>query len=169
LADNSSVTLDDLDRAILAELQMDARATLQDVARAVGLSAPGLQKRLSKLEDAGVIHGYRTIVSRESLGFDLMCLVSVNLLKHDLQAVHGFRQAVREMPQVLECFHVTGESDYVLKVVARNRRDLEHFLIEVLTPAPGVDRIRTSLVLNEIKESTVLPIQPETYEFETVK
>ena len=73
------------------------------------------------------------------------------------------------MPQVLECFHVTGESDYVLKVVARNRRDLEHFLIEVLTPVPGVDRIRTSLVLNEIKESTVLPIQHEAREFEAAK
>lgn len=153
--------LDELDRRILDLLQRDARNTLQDIARQVGLSAPGLQKRLTKLENSGLILGHHTLLNRDILGYDLLCFVQVHLSHHELSRVHQFREAVQHMPQVLECYHLTGDTDYLLKVVAKNRKDLEHFLVEVLTPAPGVDRIRTSLVLNEVKATTALPLELE--------
>jgi Lrp/AsnC family transcriptional regulator, leucine-responsive regulatory protein len=82
----------------------------------------------------------------------------VTLARHDPKAVAAFREAVQQMPEVLECFHLTGESDYLLKVIVRNRKHLEQFILETLTPVPGMDKIRTSLVLSEIKRRTAVPL-----------
>lgn len=150
--------LDDLDRRILAQLQDDASVSSAELARRVDLSAAGLQKRVKKLQEAGVITRQVAILSREAVDLDLLCFVHVTLAHHEPDAVRGFREAIQEMPEVLECHHLTGEFDYLLKVVVRNHRELEHFLVDELTPAPGVDRIRTSIVLNEIKASTALPL-----------
>lgn len=151
--------LDDTNRAILRHLQHDARMTNSELARRVELSAPGVQKRLQKLEESGLIDRYVAIVDREKAGFDLLCFIQVNLQRHDVQVVEAFRAAVQTMPEVLECYHLTGETDYLLKVALRNRKHLEHFLLEQLTPTPGVDKIRTSLVLSDVKVSTALPLE----------
>ena len=150
--------LDELDRRILGLLQVDASISSAELARRVELSAPGLQKRLRKLRDGGVIKGQVAILNREAVDLDLLCFVHVTLAHHQPDGVSGFRRAVQEMPEVLECHHLTGEFDYLLKVVAANHRELERFLVHRLTPTPGVDRIRTSIVLNEIKASTALPV-----------
>lgn len=152
------IELDDVDRALLAYLQADARITNTELARRVELSPPGLQKRLKKLEESGVIAQYVTLVNREALGFDMLCYVQVTLQRHEPTAVSNFREAVQHMPEVLECYHLTGEYDYLIKVIVRNRRHLEQFLLETLTPVPGMDKIRTSLVLSEIKTTTAVPL-----------
>jgi len=143
--------LDDKDQALLGFLQEDARITSTELARRVDLSTPGLQKRVRKLEDSGVIKAYRALLNREALGFDMLCFVQVTLQRHEPEAVQGFREQVKTMSEVLECFHLTGEYDYLLKIIVRNRKHLEHFLIDILTPVKGMDKIRTSLVLSEIK------------------
>lgn len=153
-----NIELDEVDRALLASLQEDARITNTELARRVDLSPPGLQKRLKKLEEAGVIGQYVTLVNREALGFDMLCFVQVTLQRHEPTAVSNFREAVKHMPEVQECYHLTGEYDYLLKVVLRNRRHLEQFLLETLTPVPGMDKIRTSLVLSELKMTTAVPL-----------
>ncbi len=151
-------TLDDTDRRVLALLQVDARMTSTELARKVRLSPPGLQKRLRKLERSGVIQRYAAIVDREAIGLDLLCFVHVSLAHHKPESVEGFRDAMKELPEVLECHYLTGEVDYLLKVVVADHTELERFLFEKLTPVAGVDRVRTSIVLNEIKASTALPI-----------
>ena len=150
--------MDDKDYLILRELQRNARTTNLELARLAGLSPTGLQKRLEKLEAAGVIGAYVAVLDREKLGYDLMCFVHVNLRYHSVDLVRKFRAAVKAMPEVLECHHITGEADYVLKIAVRDRQHLEAFLVNTLTPAPGVERIRTSLVLSEIKSTTALQI-----------
>jgi len=150
--------LDALDRRILALLQDDASVSSAELARRVGLSPAGLQKRVRKLQDAGVILRQVALLDREAIELDLLCFVQVTLAHHQPDAVEGFRGAIQGMAEVLECHHLTGEFDYLLKVVVANHRALEHFLVDVLTPAPGVDRIRTSIVLSEIKASTALPL-----------
>ncbi|HUF76782.1 MAG TPA: Lrp/AsnC family transcriptional regulator [Longimicrobiales bacterium] len=154
----SARPLDDLDRRILTQLQEDASVSSAELARRVELSAAGLQKRVRKLQEAGVIQHQVAILNREAIGLDLLCFVQVTLAHHQPDAVRGFRQAIQGMAAVLECHHLTGEFDYLLKVVVANHRELEHFLVDELTPAPGVDRIRTSIVLNDIKASTALPL-----------
>lgn len=151
--------MDEKDRQLLKHLQGDARLTNTELARRIDLSPPGLQRRLRKLEDSGIIEQYVTLLDREAVGFDMLCFIQVTLLRHEPESIWRFKEIVQDMPEVLECHHITGEFDYLLKVIVRNREHLEKFLVEKLTPVPGMDKIRTSLVLREIKTTTSLPLE----------
>ena len=159
--ESSPRLLDDVDRRVLRLLQNDGRMSSAELARQVELSPPGLQKRLRKLEERGVIERYATLVNREAVGLDLLCFVHVTLAHHQPDWVECFREKMRSHPEILECHHLTGEFDYLIKVVVENHKHLERFLFEKLTPIEGVDRIRTSVVLSEIKASTSLPLDRE--------
>lgn len=153
--------LDDKDRKLLGYLQENARISNAELARRVDLSPPGLQKRLRRLQEKGVIDRYVTLINREALGYDMLCIIQVTMRRHEPQAIDRFRVLVQDMPEVLECFSVTGEFDYYLKIAVRNHKHLEHFLMDVLTPIPGMDTIRTSLVLRGIKETTSISLIEE--------
>ncbi|KAA3665068.1 MAG: Lrp/AsnC family transcriptional regulator [Chloroflexi bacterium] len=150
--------LDELDRVLLNFLQQDARISMAELARRVELSPPGLQKRLRKLEEQGIIDKYATLVDHEAVGYDMLCLVQVSLQRHEPGAVQDFDNAIQNMPEVLECYHITGEYDYHLKVVIRNRKHLKRFIVEMLTPITGMDKVRTSLVLSRMKSTTAVPL-----------
>ena len=150
--------LDDLDREVLRLLQDNSRVSSAELARRVKLSAPGLQKRLKKLEQQGVINRYVTLVNREALGLNLLCFAQVALAHHQPECLSHFCDRVQKLPEVLECHHLAGEFDYLLKFVVANRQHLEKLLREKITPISGVDKIRTSIVLNEVKASTSLPL-----------
>ena len=150
--------VDELDRRLLVELQDNARVSSAELARRFDLSGPGLQKRLRRLEQQGVIRRYATLVRREAVGLDLLCFVHVMLAHHRPNSVKRFPDRVQRLPEVLECHYLTGEIDYLLKVVVANHDHLERFLFEKLMKVEGVDRIRTSIVLKEIKASTSLPL-----------
>ena len=149
---------DDLDLRLLRQLQSDARMTSVELAHRMKLSAPGLQKRMRKLEQRGVIERYATIVNRRAVGLDLLCFVQVLLAHHRPESVEQFPARIRSFPEVLECYYLTGEIDYLLKVVVATHDHLERFLFDKLMKVAGVDRLRTSIVLNELKASTALPI-----------
>ena len=153
--------LDDLDWRLLARLQEDARVSTAELARQFKLSPPGVQKRLRRLEEKGVIHRYVTVVNREAVGLDLLCFVLVMLAHHRADSVKRFRAGVVAMPEVLECHHLTGEFDCLLKLVVANHEELQRFL-ERLMKVGGVDRLRTSIVLSEIKSVTGLPLKAAT-------
>jgi DNA-binding Lrp family transcriptional regulator len=150
--------LDDLDRAILDELQLNSRISNVELARRVALSPPAIHARVRRLEQLGYIDSYVTRLDRERVGYDLLCFVSVTLQKHSVENISTFREEICQIPEVLECHHITGDHDYLLKVVIRNREDLERFLMDRLTPIPAVERIQTSLVLSEVKSTTHLPL-----------
>lgn len=152
---------DEIDDAILRELQADGRLSNADLARRVGLSQAATHGRVRRLERDGVIERYVALVDREQAGFDLLCFVSVGLRAHGHDEVERFRTMVTAAPEVLEVHHVTGEYDYVLRVALRNRRDLERFLVDRLNVIPGIARIQTSLVVREVKRTTALPIGTE--------
>jgi DNA-binding Lrp family transcriptional regulator len=150
--------LDELDRRLLASLQGDARRSSAELARELKLSGPGLQKRLRRLEDRGVIRGYATVVNREAVGLDLLCFIHIMLAHHRPDAIKRFPDSIRKMPEVLECHFLTGEFDYLLKIVVADHEALEKFLFERLMKVPGVDRTRTSIVVKEVKATTSLPL-----------
>ena len=151
--------LDDLDRRLLGLLQENGRATSVELARRLGLSPPGLQRRMRRLEAAGVIRGYTALVDREAVGLDLLCFVEVKLAHHRPDCVARFRDEVQGIPEVLECHYLTGESDYLIKIVVPNHKALETVLFEGLMRIDGVDRIHTSIVVNEVKASNALPLE----------
>ena len=154
----SNYRLDEVDKAILEALQRDGRISNAELARRVNLSPPATHARVRRLEARGYIDSYVTLLDQEKAGFDMLCFVRVSLARHQPEEVDRFRSVVLDMPEVLECYHVTGDFDYMLKVVIHNRKDLERFLVARLTSIPGVARVYTSLVLSEVKSTTVLPL-----------
>jgi len=151
-------SLDDADRGILTALQRDSKATNAEIAQQVGLSAAAVHARVKRLQDDGVIDHYTAIVNRERIGFDMLCFVQVSLRAHDRETTRCFSEAIKEMPQVLECYQLIGDIDYLLKVVFRSKDDLRRFLMEGLTSIEGVTHIKTSLALTEVKSTTILPL-----------
>ncbi len=151
--------MDKNDRIILEALQGNSRLTISELTDLVELSTSGVQKRLKKLEDQGFIESFVAILSRKHLDLNLLCFVEVTLGTHDRQEVADFDEAIQALPEVLECHRLTGGADYLLKVVAHDREHLDYFLMDVLMPTPAVDKMKTSIVLKEIKETTAVPTQ----------
>ena len=151
--------LDKVDKSLLRALQADGRLSNVELARKISLSPPAAHARLRRLEKDGYIRQYTAVVDREKAGYDLLCFIHISLQMHQVTQVEKFREATRKMPEVLECHHITGEYDYLLKVVLRNRKDLERFVVDKLTPIPGVARIHTSLVFTEVKSTMALPLE----------
>ena len=151
--------LDELDKAILEELQTDGRVSNAELARRINLSPPATHTRLRQLEQRGYICKYAALLDRERAGYDMLCFVHMSLQLHQQEQIDEIRTTIQQMPEVLEYYRLTGEFDYLLKVVIRNRKGLERFIIDRLTPIPGVARIQTSLVLTEVKSTTALPLE----------
>ena len=154
-----NVILDDLDKSLLRALQKDGRLSNVQLARKISLSPPATHSRLKRLEKEGYIRNYTVIVDPEKAGYDLQCFIQIGLQTPQSIQVEGFREAMRKMPEVLDCYHITGEYDYILKVVLRNRKDLEHFIMNKISSIPGVARIHTNLVLAEVKSTMALPLE----------
>jgi DNA-binding Lrp family transcriptional regulator len=152
------LNLDKIDCLLLSELQINARVANAELARRLNLSPPAVHARVRRLEEQELIRGYVALLDRERLGFDMLCFIQITLQLHQPDQVAHFRTTIQQIPEVLECHHVTGEYDYLLKVAVRNRQELEQVVMHKLTPIPGVARIHTSLVFSEIKASTALPL-----------
>jgi len=146
--------LDDKDRKLLDQLQENARLTSVDLGQQVELSPSGVQKRLRKLEDSGVVQKYAAILDRRLLGRDLAVFVQVTIQGHTPEIVAQFDEAVQGMAEVLECHRVTGSADYLLKVIVRDHQELDRFLINRLVSLPSVERVNSNLVLKAVKETT---------------
>lgn len=153
-----SSELDGQDMVILRELQRDSSLSNVELARRVSLSPPATHTRVKRLEQLGYIQEYIARLDRDKLGYDMLCFITVSLQTHQPDDVQRFRTVVAEVPEVLECYHVTGDYDYILKIVVQSRAELQQFLMDKLTPIPGIARIHTRLVLTEIKATTALPL-----------
>lgn len=155
---SEEILLDRHSRAILAELQRDARQTVQQLAERVGLSATPCWKRVKQMEAAGVIRGYTALVDRDKVGLGLRVVVEANLQPHGEAEVRRFEQAVADSPQIVQCVSTTGQADYILTVLARDIRQYEQFLHDTLFKLPGITHVRSSIVLREVKSEVRLPL-----------
>lgn len=150
--------LDAIDRRILVLLQEDGRKSNVDLAREIGLSPPPTLERVRKLEAAGYISGYVALVDGSKLGLGITAFVSVVLARHHLETSMRFSEECRRLPEVLECHHIAGEEDFLLKVVAESPAAYERFVLETLTRVPGIEKVKTIFVLSSPKSTTRLPI-----------
>jgi Lrp/AsnC family leucine-responsive transcriptional regulator len=154
----SSVSLDRYSLQILAELQRDARQTVQQLSERVGLSATPCWKRIKDMEAAGVIRGYTALVDREKLGLAIAVVVEANLSQHTEELVQRFEQAVAASPQIVRCLSTTGQSDYLMTVLVPDIKAYEQCLHDTIFKLPGVTHVRSSIVLKEIKAEVRLPV-----------
>ncbi|WP_372657741.1 Lrp/AsnC family transcriptional regulator [Hydrogenophaga sp.] len=151
-----------LDRQILRQLQVDGRATYEQIAEQVGLSPSAVLRRVKRLEDAGVIAAYVALVKPEAVGLGLTAYVNVRLAKHTGSAQHNpmelFRASVQTWPEVVECAVLTGEMDYQLRLVVADMAAYSRFMIDTLLKHPSVQDCKTSFVMDRLKSTTALPL-----------
>jgi DNA-binding Lrp family transcriptional regulator len=159
-----NITLDAIDRRILENLQDDARMRNVDLAGKVGLSPSPCLRRVGNLEQTGVIRGYATLLDAEAVGLPVSIFVSVTLEKQVERALKIFEKHIRARPEVMECYLMTGDADYLLRVVTADLAAYEKFLIGHLTRIPGVASIKSSFALKQVAYRTALPIAPEAAE-----
>ncbi|GAC1623247.1 MAG: Lrp/AsnC family transcriptional regulator [Candidatus Acidiferrum sp.] len=156
-----SFSLDEIDRKILMHLQLNARATNVELSEQAHLSPPQCYRRMKRLEDEGVILHSVAILDREKMGYGVMAFVSITRDKEQYKGMRELEAVLNRFPEVLECYSLTGDYDYLLKVVAQDLKEFSTFLREKLMRAPGVVSVRSFICLEEIKCSTALPIEGE--------
>ena len=152
------IVLDTIDQRILAALQGNARLSNVELAQHAGLSPSPCLRRVRTLEDEGIIKGYAALVDQEAVGLPVSVFVMVRLEKRVEHALELFEERVRALPEVMECYLMTGDSDYLLRVVTRDLQAYERFLMLQLTKFPGVSSIKSSFALKQVVYRTALPI-----------
>jgi Lrp/AsnC family transcriptional regulator, leucine-responsive regulatory protein len=153
-----AMKLDRLDARIVAELQKDGRRAVVDLAEAIGLSGTPCARRIRLLEEAGVIQGYTAIVDPTRLGLNVQAFVQVKLERHTDERLEQFRREVGALDEVVSCYATTGESDYLLQVVAPDLESLGTIVLKKLLKIPGVRDVHSSIVLDTVKRSVRVPL-----------
>jgi DNA-binding Lrp family transcriptional regulator len=151
--------LDSTDWKILRELQSDGRITNVELSRRVGISAPPCLRRVRALERSGVIQGYRALLDKKRIGYELTAFAMVGLVSQAEADLLAFEDRVRSWPIVRECYMLSGEIDFILKCVAKDLTSFQEFIIHELTSAPNVDSVKTSLSIRRSKFEPGVPIE----------
>ena len=144
---------------LLGILQQNGRITNQELAEQAGMSASPCWRRVQALQDSGVIRRYVALVDPAKIGLDIIAWATVQLQCYKEDEVRRFEESVAGVPEIVECYSVMGEAEYVLKIMVTGAQDYDRFLHEFLFKIPGLVRVRSSLALREVKYTTALPLQ----------
>jgi Lrp/AsnC family leucine-responsive transcriptional regulator len=156
----SFMELDRTDKRILQALQVNGRISNQELAEKVGLSPSPCLRRVKQLEEEGIIEGYVGLVSASKLGLKMMALIQIRMDRHTPERFDEFEKILMGYPQVLECILITGQSaDYQVKVIVENMEEYQDFLLNKITPLPGVSDVHSSFILRQVIYKTALPIE----------
>lgn len=155
------IKLDRIDRQILSDLQDDGRMSNVDLAKRVGISAPPCLRRMRALEKAGYIKGYHAVIDPSVMDYHIIVFSHVSLSNHAEQELKAFATLVGGWPRVRESHMMTGDTDFMLKIVARDWDDYQNFLTDTLTAAPNVAHVRSNLSIRATKDKPGVPIQVE--------
>jgi len=150
--------LDAIDWKILRELQDDGRMTNVELSRRVGISAPPCLRRVKRLEEAGIIKGYRALLNASMLGMDVVAFCQIGLHHQSETELKAFAEKTRGWPIVRRAWMVSGDSDFLLHCVASDLSSFQSFVIEELTSAPNVDTVRTALTIRQVKDEGLVAI-----------
>jgi len=150
--------LDAIDMRILAELQRDSSRSTSEVADAVGLSQAPCWRRIQRLKDNGYIRGQVALLDRKRLGFNAQIFAQVKLNAHGRANLSAFENAIRDFPEVMECYVMMGAVDFILRIVTKDIESYERFFFDKLSQVSGVQEINSMVALSEIKSTTELPL-----------
>ncbi len=156
-----NLSLDSTDWNILSHLQEHARVSNVELAKEVFLSPSPCLRRVKKLEDSGLIRGYVTLLDPHKLGLTVSVFIQVTLEKQVEKSLENFERSIRDRPEVMECYLMTGDADYLLRVVMPDLPAFERFMLDHLTKIPGIASIKSSFSLKQVKYQTALPL-PKT-------
>lgn len=156
--EKKSEGLDAVDRTILRLLQEDAFLTTKEIAARLDMTTTPVFERVKRLEREGYVAHYTAILNRRKIGLSMLVFCDVLLKEHNRDFLLRFEAAVVGLPEVLECHHITGEYDYLLKVAVRDMDDYQQFIKEKLATLENIGRVQSHFVMTEVKNSTVLPV-----------
>ncbi len=152
-----SMTFDELDKQLLDILQADSSISNKDLAEKVGLSPSACLSRTKRLKEMGAIKNFAAIVDEKMLGYEVIAFTFITLSPHNRDITNAFLAKIKETPQILECYNISGSWDYLIKLIAHDLANCRDFLIDTLLTFPGVNKIETSMVLSTDKRSFCLP------------
>lgn len=152
------IRFDEIDLAILNQLQRDSKITNAMLALRVGISPPSTLERVKKLEQAGIVRGYVALLDPASVGKGICAIVHVTLREHGEDRLTHFKKAAAKFPDVQAAWHTAGEEDFILKVVVTDMAQYEDFVVHKLSAIPNIGRVRTSFCLSVVKEETAVPL-----------
>ncbi|NHZ84523.1 MAG: winged helix-turn-helix transcriptional regulator [Planctomycetia bacterium] len=152
------MNIDHIDKKILDTLQEDGRITNSDLAKIINISPPPTSERVKKLEKNGYIKKYVALVDPVKVGVTCFTYVEVTLVRHGKDAVVRFMSSIVAIEEVLECHHITGGADFLLKIATKDIPTYEQFIIQTLTALPEVQHLKTLVVLSTLKQETKIPI-----------
>lgn len=151
--------IDSIDKQILSILQQDAQITNVELAKKIGISPPAMLERVKRLEKNGIIKRYVAIVDPSKVSKGIFALVSVSLSAHQLSSIDQFTRQIKKLDEVLECYHVAGEEDFILKIAVSSIEEYEKFILSKLTKINGVSKVNTKFVLSTVKYNTKIKIE----------
>jgi Lrp/AsnC family leucine-responsive transcriptional regulator len=150
--------LDRYDGILLEALQKNGRASNVELSELASLSAPQCYRRVKRLESDGIIRGYTAQIDPAAIGLGVVAFVSINIDRDQFKQVRELEKAIRRFPEILECYTISGDFDYLVKVVANDLKSLSNFLTDRLMQVPGVAGVRSMVCLEEIKPASALPV-----------
>jgi DNA-binding Lrp family transcriptional regulator len=152
------MNINNIDKKILETLQENGRIKNSDLAKIINISPPPTAERVKKLEKNGYIKKYVALVDPMKVGITCFTYVEVTLIRHGKEAVERFMSSIVEIEEVLECHHITGDADFLLKIATKDIPNYEKFIIQTLTALPDVQHLKTLVVLSTLKQETKIPI-----------
>jgi Lrp/AsnC family leucine-responsive transcriptional regulator len=150
--------LDEIDKNILRHLQSNARITNKDLAKELGLSVTPVFERVKKLERKGYIKKYVAVLDHEKLNHGLVVFMHIKMQSHNHESISLLMEAVNHLNEVMECYHVTGETDFLMKVLVPDMKSYEEFVLNKLTRISGIGNINSSMVMSAVKQNMNIPI-----------
>jgi Lrp/AsnC family leucine-responsive transcriptional regulator len=153
-----SVTLDRVDSKILQLLSQDGRMSWRDLAERIGLSLTPTLRRVRRLEEEGVVSGYSARIDEQRLGFGITMYVLVTLERQTEETLKVFERRIADVPEVMSCYLMTGDADYILRIVVSDLQSYQRFMLDILTRIPGVSRIQSSLAIKPVFQRAAPPI-----------
>jgi Lrp/AsnC family leucine-responsive transcriptional regulator len=150
--------LDRYDKILLGALQEHGRASNVELSEKANLSPPQCYRRVRRLETEGIIRGYVAQVAPSAVGLEVVAFVSLTLAREQFKQVRQVENAIRQFPEIIECYTISGDFDYLLKVVAPDLKSFSSFLTDRLMQVPGVSGVRSTVCLEEIKQASALPL-----------
>jgi len=154
----SSYKLDKIDHRLIELLQTDSSQSIKQLALQLNLSNTPIYERIKKLEKFGIIEGYSAKINPKKVGKELLVFTNVSLKEHSKTFLLNFEQKIQQLDEVIECYHVSGEHDYLLKVLVKNMQDYRNFLTDTLAKIANIGNVHTSFVVSEIKKNTIIKL-----------
>ncbi|MFT4536821.1 MAG: DNA-binding Lrp family transcriptional regulator [Saprospiraceae bacterium] len=154
-----SEIIDAIDRRIIHKLQQNGKETMKEIADSLGMSTTPVYERIKKLEREAYIEGYTAIVNKEKMGFQLVVFCTVTLESHHTDFIEQFESDIKSLPEVMECYHIAGMFDYLLKIYATDMADYQKFITQKLAAISNIGRVQSSFMMTEVKNEKVMPLR----------